>query len=1717
MSPSVTPGAAPAVATAAPSSTIDNKPQHSTNKQTQLANTLLLKWKAKQQAEERLWIILTDALLSQNTNTVLATIKQQLFDNRSLIDTLIYEMFFSVRYYNELRLSNQLFNSLFEVGYDLSESKADYCFDFITHYNNSDPNPTTKRYFADIKKIPQTQKAKYIRNISSLQTDFKLITDLKAFQLKVGAEAEKNLIYQERFWLLHESNEGYSQVITLLGEGIKAKDSSFRVKYTSKALNILTAHYKLDPIRIIDIILDMILHSAADNYRFLFDLFKLSDFWPQIEADNSSLESLNVGGSEIVLKLVVLKMKSFGENDKPMTDFAKLLIPLLIKIGVISFGSVLPYLGPDEATMKKFEDYVQEKIEDELFKATASALALSAPLPEEDEEGNPIVKKPLSDMEIKKEAEAKEALIRSFESNPMIVFLKSALSLGLYYPSLYILNKYPWLVHADEEISVLMLRMFNEMAKPLKEKHALINQADSLILKKDRPGAFVRFSGNNSNNSHNNNNNDNSNVELEPYEISHIDVIKPIKPNHGKKNFTFFFREWNQGLPIIATYEEFFERSNEFLSFLGVKLGLDYSLISYISKFGIQDLKESENDKERYDQKLDKWFLYYKKFILPATTSLHSNPITIHHAYSLFCKFPQEWRYNLYGDLMKNLSKSNKFVKLNYSKAEKATKDMLKRITTQNITPMMRKLAKITYANPLPSFLTLVQQLESYDNLIELIVKAAQYFNDYAWDVLPYALLVRLTIRREARQGDGMNDSLWLQSLSTLIAKFSKTYSKFDVSPILEFAVRSLYDGRSTVGLTLLRDIVLEMGGVQTETNLSSTQIRLKNSGESLVKIVNTVIRDTRDQSADSAKRLLSTLVQSGRLTEFLVLLNDMKVKFIHNSNENSHYKIIANQVDELTAVMHSYIELIGYFLQTDKETFRDNVKPLKELVEDFKLDPIWAFEVWRWDSGFIQEAANVDYFDAEFSHLDKSTYVQFWEKNLYDIFFDLELYEEEINKAKSMVSSLEAQIQTSLRLFRYSKETERERIGLGREKEQYSKLVESIPKDQAKHQEHSSKTVEAVKLSMINCFKDISNPTDDEIESFFQYCIIPRALHSSSDALYAFKFITVFLPFETGVKLFHWFFANEVLDTLLLSFTPTEADNFGFFFGEFYAHFESARREENAADSLKSEIFQWSEITLSSLVTNIINEDYMSRKNTFTFLKNSIHSYPTVEDHADKLVEAITSILATEQRKDIQLAANATLANIQSHSKQWVHIWDYLTFPEDKKKELQDKREAVLIERKRKKLEAQEEARKKADIAAASLRSSKPVSSHQSSRMNTPPVSRGGDLFIPSSAASSKNTPKPSDIPSSSKNIAKTSLEIPSGPKSALSSAPGSAGGKEVVEDKETKISQEPKDVDIKDVDSVEIGKNIQQGSAFESKKQTEETETKAMMAKEKVEPMPAKTQQQSSQKTEVVNQQKKATEVIESKAQSTVKSAPLEDSESTTTTNSTLPSSTRINTPSRSASTTGPAHPLELPSGPKITTRPEARFKNVTASLNENQPNVNSGGSKISIRSNRPLPAQSALNQFGDSAHKGKYGQTNNSFNESRNYQDTGSNNSSFSQRRSSFNSSNSGHSQMSSTSSSSSSYNSNNQSYGSTRHSNSSNYDNGPRGGGHYQNQSYGGQQYSKNGQGRGRGSGGSGGVGGGAPPPPPGPPPMSTNDAKRKASDQGYKGSSKKFKK
>lgn len=1129
---------------------------------------------------------------------------------------------------------------------------------------------------------------------------------------------------QKKFNLFHEEFDGYSLVINELQTILSSENNISKVDYAVDVINKLMGHYLLDPNRVLDLLLDIFSNYLVGNHKFIILFLQKSLWWPNKVANCfDGFKEFHSGGCSAASHSIVLQMKKFPGTEFPETFIS--FVTILVKVGFISFGSIYSHVPPGEEAMSLLKEKYQKDLESEVFRASANALALAAPLKDDDIEGENPSGEDASAASKNTEEQTTEYLAKH---NIKLQMLRCFLSNGLYWPSIYVLSQYPFLAHVDKEVGELMNRLFAALIKPMYQGISTLSTSELRDLPKKHLVSAMNLGK--------------LSVE-EPTPIVQY-CFKPTIKSHFTKQYVYFFDEWAHQLPICTTRVQLLEVSNQFLKFFGPILTQDHGNFIQLCEIIAHDLKQDPIEDNR-----EIWFSYFRNYIFPYIGWIKNNTVAIDKAYSILELYTTEDRFNLYGELNQVLAKNNSYVKISFGKAEKATKDTLKRLSKENVAQMMRQLARISVSNPLPCFLTIIQQIESYDNLNSLVVETASHFSRYGWDNMTLALLMRLSASgRSNLLGNGLNDRRWIQSLASFIGALCAKYpTKMDLKTLILYIVKSLH-AKDNSQLLVLKEIISCMGGFQAITNLTQLQVDMISCGSDLAKIVFRTIGDLRYDSTKSGTQLTETLLEDSHGSELIVLLSQLEQQILSDESM-SHLKVLAVRKDEISAALHLTCSLLSFFSDSSPK-----LVTLQDLLNKYNVSVPWAFEVWR---KFLPLESQMP--PKVFSSpVNSDLFYSFWKLELYDINYSAELYDSELDKLRSNLFQQNEELS-----FLLSSKTDTSTLSpIKANIARLEATIAKIPQLKTTHENHCAQVLEFLKKKGAEWFTKGETRKAD-IQNLLQDCILPRATHSCFDAMLSAKFLFKLQSIELEnfsiLECLSQLFMSKILFSTLFTSTPTEAENLGIFLSVILQELDKWRNEEVFASiktlslegsdntektisfsQFKHVLFDFHKIILEDISRALRVTSYMSRINAITFLKNLLNIYPIVEDHCEDITLLIEDVSKYDIRDDLKLSSAALIGHVRSREHRWVHMWDFYDMDDDNKAQQKERRESLAKEKmailakaqKLKEAEVREnEAKKEKEKAETKERMLRALNS-QASASSLNYSDKGGNSTIP-------------------------------------------------------------------------------------------------------------------------------------------------------------------------------------------------------------------------------------------------------------------------------------------------------------------------------------------------------------------------------------------------
>jgi len=689
----------------------------------------------------------------------------------------------------------------------------------------------------------------------------------------------------------------------------------------------------------------------------------------QLEEDRQWIETtgtLPPPGNKVAAQILGFKLRYYSSPARDPNDVLPVnliyLAALLIKIGFMSLRDLYPHLWPADEDMEKVrEEKMKEKLEREKLNRpgggamnalmTAGALADDT-LPSggrlreiDGSKGAP----PKVDPAAEKAAPAVKPDAAEELPEPVdqkVQLLRSLLCIGAIPEALFILGRFPWLLDAIPDLPEHIHRLLHyslskvyEPIRPLYDREELQEQPEMVDV--DQSGV--------------------PKGQLRQVKQPARRVLRWAQLDKDDTNectdYRFYWDDWNDNVPVCQSVDDVFSLCSTLLNLNGVKIGQDPTLLVKLARIGNHSLTMDTSERNKL-----RWIDLSKRLLVPALSLTKSNAGVVTEVFELIKQFSTTTRYSIYAEWYSGATSRLPDIRAAFDQVRAETKDVLKRISKTNIKPMARALAKVATASPGVVFSVAIAQIESYDNLVEVVVECARYFTYLGYDVLTWSLMSSLGARGRNRvQADGMLTSKWLGALSLFAGKVFKRYSVMNPTPILQYVTEQLRLGNST-DLIVLEEITSSMAGIVSDTNFNDSQVLSMAGGDLLQAQTLLQLLDRRHESTTTAKRLIKSLIEPKLAGQLLISVAQERQTCIFKiPEEDSHLKLLGNLFDEIHRVLTQYLDLLRSRLPV--RDFDALVPGVAQLIGDFGIDPSVAFWISR-----PSIAAEMKHYDAQVS-----------------------------------------------------------------------------------------------------------------------------------------------------------------------------------------------------------------------------------------------------------------------------------------------------------------------------------------------------------------------------------------------------------------------------------------------------------------------------------------------------------------------------------------------------------------------------------------------------------------------------------------------------------------------------------------------------------------------------------------------------------------------------
>lgn len=317
---------------------------------------------------------------------------------------------------------------------------------------------------------------------------------------------------------------------------------------------------------------------------------------------------------------------------------------------------------------------------------------------------------------------------------------------------------------------------------------------------------------------------------------------------------------------------------------------------------------------------------------------------------------------------------------------------------------------------------------------------------------------------------------------------------------------------------------------------------------------------------------------------------------------------------------------------------------------------------------------------DKTWEILSRPFYVTFWQLSLRDMLVPTQSYEDEINRQKKKILTINSD-RSDISILGTQKKD--------REKKAINDLQDRLRAELKDHVQVYQQNRSRLGKEKEHWFSGSWGKWDALNIALIERCFFPRILISPVDAMYTFKMLK-FLH-SSGATNFRTMgvldqlFKEKRLTSMLFLCTAKEAENFGRFLNEVLKdlakwHSDRTVYEKEAFGTKKDlpgfcrkmtneksillfwdyeefrrVVYKWHRNLNTALKTCISSSEYMHIRNAINILKAVHQHFPAVNWMGQSQVTSITELSRSESRDDLKIAATSLLGNLKRREKDWV------------------------------------------------------------------------------------------------------------------------------------------------------------------------------------------------------------------------------------------------------------------------------------------------------------------------------------------------------------------------------------------------------------------------------------------------------------------------------
>ncbi|VDK68981.1 unnamed protein product [Litomosoides sigmodontis] len=630
------------------------------------------------------------------------------------------------------------------------------------------------------------------------------------------------------------------------------------------------------------------------------------------------------------------------------------------------------------------------------------------------------------------------------------------------------------------------------------------------------------------------------------------------------------------------------------------------------------------------------------------------------------------------------------------------TRYVLKRLSKETVRMMGRQLGKLCHVHPAVVFDYILDQIQTFENLIEPVVESIRFLSDLEFDVLAFCIIEHLAApdKQQLKASDG-SLSPWLQSLSTFVGNVFLKYN-VELTGVLQYVANQLKNNKS-FDLLVLREIIQNMSGIESTTGLTTDQLEALAGGDTLRQEAGSfsTIRTNRR----AILRLRDALFKEHLIVGLSILTAQQRQCIVYSESPDIPLKLAGQMLDQCQETLIQF----GSFLRTNvrQEEYCNRMPSVWELIGRFHLPVDAAFFVSRPTfmhrvySNFDKSRKALRESDGSKMKLDSSRksalfrnafdevigelesnlrpllpgfiwadisskiFTIFWILSMYDISVPKTTYERELQRVRRSLALVAENAEIS--------KTKR-----AKEEEQLRNVEKKLTDELKKQNDHVERILNILRHDKELLFADCSPKLrGTQMARFLQHCILPRAVFTDMDAAFCAHFILLLHHQRTGFFQTVFFFDKLFNDigAILATLTENEANCLGRFLSlvlEAVQHWHSdkavfdkecyrfpgfmtklhmrnteATNTESISDGMNYESYRtlchkWQYRMTRSCLGILDGSNYVMMRNCLIVMIKMLAYFPLIENHIANIEKTVNKVHDTEKgrRDDLSLMA---------------------------------------------------------------------------------------------------------------------------------------------------------------------------------------------------------------------------------------------------------------------------------------------------------------------------------------------------------------------------------------------------------------------------------------------------------------------------------------------